>query len=76
MCLPGLVSLTRLALESNLIGNLGLQGLATALAENESLEEIFLYNNDLDDDMELKDENMAIKKVRKYDLSITYDFFH
>ena len=73
MCLPGLVSLTRLALESNLIGNLGLQGLATALAENESLEEIFLYNNDLDDDMMLNFSQMLSNKNRLVTLGLEYN---
>ena len=36
----------------------------------------YVQKNDLDDDMELKDENTAIKKVRKYDMTITYDFYH
>ena len=44
------MSLTRLALESNLIGNSGLEAVARALVENTTLKEIFLYNNDLDDD--------------------------
>lgn len=42
--------MTRLALESNLIGNSGLEAVSRALVENTSLKEIFLYNNDLDDD--------------------------
>ena len=42
--------MTRLSLESNLIGNDGLAAVARALAENINLKEIFLYNNDLDDD--------------------------
>lgn len=50
VCLRDLTSLTRLALESNLIGNAGLEAVARALAENTTLEQIFLYNNDLDDD--------------------------
>lgn len=50
VCLKDLTSLTRLALESNLIGNLGLEAIARNLTENTSLKEIFLYNNDLDDD--------------------------
>jgi len=37
VCLGGLTSLTRLALESNLIGNLGLEGITKALMDNESL---------------------------------------
>ena len=50
VCLTHLVSLTRLALESNLIGNAGLEAISRALVENNTLKEIFLYNNDLDDD--------------------------
>ena len=50
MCLQHLTSLERLALESNLIGNLGLEAMTRALVHNVSLTEIFLYNNDLDDD--------------------------
>ena len=50
VCLANLPNLTRLALESNLIGNLGLEAVATSLVANVSLREIFLYNNDLDDD--------------------------
>ena len=42
--------MTRLSLESNLIGNDGLAAVARALSENINLKEIFLYNNDLDDD--------------------------
>ena len=34
VCLGGLTSLTRLALESNLIGNLGLEGISKALVDN------------------------------------------
>ena len=50
VCLGELVSLTRLALESNLIGNSGLSAISKAIAQNTTLKEIFLYNNDLDDD--------------------------
>ena len=73
VCLPGLTNLTRLALESNLIGNLGLQGISTALAENESLEEIFLYNNDLDDDMMLNFSQMLSNKGRLVTLGLEYN---
>ena len=37
----------KIGLESNGIGADGVQNLATALANNESLEEIYLYNNAL-----------------------------
>ena len=50
ICLAELPCLTRLALESNLIGNVGLSAISKALVENTSLTQIFLYNNDLDDD--------------------------
>ena len=40
----------KLSLESNLIGNLGLIGLSKAMIDNESLEELYLYNNEIDDD--------------------------
>lgn len=40
----------RLSLESNLISNLGLTGLSKALIDNEALEELYLYNNDIDDE--------------------------
>lgn len=39
-----------MSLESNLIGNFGLTGLTKALTDNETLEELFLYNNEIDDD--------------------------
>jgi hypothetical protein len=42
--------LQRLSLESNLISNLGLTGLSKALIDNEALEELYLYNNDIDDE--------------------------
>lgn len=48
-CQAALFKLQKLSLESNLIGNLGLTGLTKALTDNETLEELFLYNNDLDD---------------------------
>jgi Ran GTPase-activating protein (RanGAP) involved in mRNA processing and transport len=50
VCQDSLFGLTRLSLESNLIGNMGLMGLSKALIENETLEEIYLYNNEVDDD--------------------------
>lgn len=37
-------------MESNLISNLGLTGLSKALIDNEALEELYLYNNDIDDE--------------------------
>ena len=64
VCLGGLTSLTRLALESNLIGNLGLEGISKALVDNQSLQEIFLYNNDLDDDTMLDFSQMISNKAK------------
>ena len=49
-CQNALFGLVKLSLESNLIGNMGMTGLAKALTENECLEELYLYNNELDDD--------------------------
>ena len=49
-CQDALFGLQRLSLESNLIGNLGLTGLSKALIDNESLEELYLYNNDIEDE--------------------------
>lgn len=49
-CQDALFGLTRLSLESNLISNLGLTGLSKALLDNDSLEELYLYNNDIDDE--------------------------
>lgn len=50
VCQDALFGLVRLSLESNLIGNLGLIGLSKAMIDNESLEELYLYNNEIDDD--------------------------
>lgn len=50
-------------MESNLIGNLGLKAVAKALMENETLEELYLYNNDLDD--ESMEEFAACLKNKK-----------
>lgn len=73
VCLPGLTSLTRLAIESNLIGNLGLEGVARALIDNTSLEEIFLYNNDLDDDLMLELSQSLANKDRLVTLGLEYN---
>ena len=62
VCLSELKCLTRLALESNLIGNDGLEAISQALADNQSLVEIFLYNNDLDDDSMLDFSQMISNK--------------
>jgi hypothetical protein len=50
VCQDSLFGLVRLSLESNLIGNLGLIGLSKAMIDNETLEELYLYNNEIDDD--------------------------
>ena len=62
VCLAQLTSLQRLALESNLVGNLGLDAMTVALTANTSLKEIFLYNNDLDDDPMAEFANMLSNK--------------
>ena len=49
-CLEGLTKLQKLSMESNLIGNAGCNAIAQALKKNISLREIYLYNNELDDD--------------------------
>lgn len=63
ICMANLTSLTRLALESNLIGNLGLEAIVKALKKNTTLREIFLYNNDLDDDTMLEFSSMLGNKA-------------
>ena len=73
ICIPHLTSLTRLALESNLIGNLGLEAIATAIAENTSLIEIFLYNNDLDDDTMREFAGVLGNKYRLQTLGLEYN---
>lgn len=62
VCLAHLSSLQRLALESNLVGNLGLDAMTVALTANTTLKEIFLYNNDLDDDPMAEFANMLSNK--------------
>jgi len=50
-----------------LIGNFGLIGLSKAMIANESLEELYLYNNEIDDDaMEKFAEMLTNKKKFKY----------
>ena len=72
-CLAGLHSLTRLALESNLIGNLGLEAIARALVDNTTLKEIFLYNNDLDDDTMREFSAMLGNKAHLQTLGLEYN---
>lgn len=46
-----------------MIGNFGLIGLSKAMSANESLEELYLYNNEIDDDsMEKFSEMLTNKK--------------
>ena len=73
VCLADLVSLTRLALESNLIGNLGLEAIARALVDNTTLKEIFLYNNDLDDDTMREFSAMLGNKAHLQTLGLEYN---
>lgn len=73
ICLQTLPSLTRLSMESNLIGNSGLEGIAKALVQNETLEELFLYNNDLDDDMMLELSKTLVNKERLVTLGLEYN---
>ena len=54
----------RLSLESNLIGNFGCIGLSKALIANEELEELYLYNNEIDDDSMEKLAEMLVNKKR------------
>ena len=46
-----------------------------AASDNIFAQGTYVAKDDLGDDMEL-DTGNTIKKVRKYDLSITYDFYH
>jgi Leucine-rich repeat (LRR) protein len=73
VCLQYLTSLERLALESNLIGNLGLEAMTRALVHNVSLTEIFLYNNDLDDDTMREFSAMLGNKSRLVTLGLEYN---
>lgn len=65
--------LTRLSLESNLIGNRGLIGISKALVENETLEELYLYNNDFDDDAMPDFANMLKNKNKLVNLGLEYN---
>ncbi len=51
-------------MESNLIGNFGCIGLCKALIANEELEELYLYNNEIDDDSMEKMAEMLTNKKR------------
>lgn len=73
ICLAELTSLNRLSLESNLIGNSGLEAIARALINNTSLKEIFLYNNDLDDDTMADFSAMLGNKGQLQTLGLEYN---
>ena len=73
VCLAHLSSLQRLALESNLVGNLGLDAMTVALTANTTLKEIFLYNNDLDDDPMAEFANMLSNKHQLQTLGLEYN---
>ena len=73
LCIADLTSLTRLALESNLIGNLGLEAISRKLVDNTSLKEIFLYNNDLDDDPMREFSAMLGNKAHLQTLGLEYN---
>ena len=47
-----------------------------AASDNIFAQGNYVAKNDLDDDMQIDTGANTIKRVRKYDLSITYDFFH
>ena len=47
-----------------MIGNFGLIGLSKALIANESLEELYLYNNEIDDDAMEKFAEMLTNKKK------------
>jgi Leucine Rich repeat len=42
--------LTKLSLEGNSIGSRGLRAISEALADNFEIREIYLYNNQIEDD--------------------------
>ena len=48
--LAGKQSLVKLSIENNCIGNEGLKAISKALMECRNIQEIYLYNNELDDD--------------------------
>lgn len=39
-----------MSIENNCIGNLGLKSISKALMECRNIQELYLYNNELDDD--------------------------
>jgi Ran GTPase-activating protein (RanGAP) involved in mRNA processing and transport len=48
--LAGKQNLVKLSIENNCIGNEGLKAISKSLMECRNIEEIYLYNNELDDD--------------------------
>ena len=56
-----------------MIGNLGLEAIARALIENTTLTEIFLYNNDLDDDTMRDFSAMLGNKHKLQTLGLEYN---
>jgi Ran GTPase-activating protein (RanGAP) involved in mRNA processing and transport len=43
-------ALTKLSLEGNSIGSRGLRAISEAITENQDIREIYLYNNQIEDD--------------------------
>ena len=56
-----------------MIGNSGLEAVSRALVENTSLKEIFLYNNDLDDDTMREFSAMLGNKTQLQTLGLEYN---
>lgn len=56
-----------------MIGNLGLTGLTKALTDNETLEELFLYNNELNDDSMGELANCLKNKNKMKTLGLEYN---
>lgn len=72
-CLRHLNSLQTLALESNLIGNIGLNNIANALLHNTNLQDLFLYNNDIDDEILPDFSKMLANKPQLRVLGLEYN---
>ena len=68
-----LQGLTKISLESNQIGNMGLIALSKGLVENESLQEVYLYNNEIDDESMEVFSNMLRNKRGLRILSLEYN---
>jgi Ran GTPase-activating protein (RanGAP) involved in mRNA processing and transport len=49
-CLADKAALTKLSLEGNSIGSRGLRAISEALTNSKELKEIYLYNNQIEDD--------------------------